>query len=202
MVLLVMVCTFVPLIVGPLLSAPSNEQAKVDTVQSAALALYRMQRDLRQSDPSGVFACTYPGPSTCSVLTPDMTSTPVIAIMTTRTNGTGQSQWETAKGQPQWTGFNVYWLVPNGQGSNTLKYAFGSANLPPGSPSPGLATVNSAVNTALTSASPLTVALAIADMQTNVNVTRNTVGLWLSARSRVNGRTNETSYRSDTYARN
>jgi len=53
-----LVLSFVALIVGPLLRSQSETQAKVDTIQAAAMALYRVERDLRNTTITYVYACT------------------------------------------------------------------------------------------------------------------------------------------------
>ena len=50
--------------------APSEAQSQVDGVESAALALYRVQRDVRQSDVNGIFECSLPPSPTCSIVAP------------------------------------------------------------------------------------------------------------------------------------
>lgn len=191
-------------VVQPIISAPNKEQAKVDTVHAGARAMYRLQRDLRQSTPTGIFVCTYPAPSTCTSAPAALTPASVLAVITARVNGTGQVQYDPSSGQAKWQGYNVYWLVADAQGGTDLVYAFGSANGLGSGANAGIvaATATTAVNNALASASPLTITPGVTSLQTRVSVPTSTVGLLLTAQTAVGGHTNETSYESDTVARN
>lgn len=188
---------FVALIFGPIISAPSKHQAKADTVLTAAQIMYRLQRDIRQSHPSGIWVCTNSSSPMCAQPTATPTSAPVLAVLTSRSSGNGQAQWDSNNGQPLWQGFNVYWLVPDGQGSNNLAYAFSPYS---GGPI-NFTTVEGAVQSALQNGGE-TVAHAVYDLQTSLDVPTSTAGLRIFSQSTVSGHTNETSYESDTVIRN
>ena len=53
-----LIMSAVAFVIGPLLRSQSHTQAKVDTVQAAAMALYRIERDLRNSSVDQIFECT------------------------------------------------------------------------------------------------------------------------------------------------
>lgn len=103
----------------------SQVQAQTDSIQSTALALYKVQRDVRQSNIGGVLACTTVPIVVCTQPTsaPGAQQTQAIAIVTAD-NGTGQFVPNNA-GLPKWHGFVLYWLTPNADGtSNDLKRAY------------------------------------------------------------------------------
>jgi len=115
-----LVMTGVALIMGPLLGAQSRTQAKVDTVQAASAALYRVERDLRNTNSSSIYACTVGGTPTCVAPSAALTSTNAIVLVSAYNNGTGQFQTLTSSGKPYWQGATVYWVDSAG----TLTYAF------------------------------------------------------------------------------
>jgi len=196
----------IALMFGPIISAPQKHQAKVDTVQAAARAMYRMQRDIRMSSKTGIFICqndaTNPNRSSA---TSTLTSAPLLALLTPRANGHAPEQYVTGgSGNPRWTGFQVYWL----DDSNNLLYAFGpSSSVNSGQDNgetPG--TANAAVKLALAASNPEIVSQNISDVQTFLNTaggsTIRIIGLKLTSMATDNGRTNESSLESDTVARN
>jgi hypothetical protein len=200
-VIMGMVSSFVVLIIAPLFNASNAETAKVDTIQAAAKAFYRMQRDLHASTATGVYVCTYPAPSTCSApSTTTLTDAKVIAIITPRKNGNGQVMFD-ATGAPQYQGYQVYWLTPDAQGTATLSYAFNDPTA--GSINPGFTqTADAAVNNALAGA-PTFLAQSISDLQLgNFSSTSRTIGLKMLAKSVEGSSQNETSFESDTATRN
>ena len=197
-VIMAFVSSFVVLIVAPLFAASSSQAAKVDTVQAASKAFYRIQRDLHQANISGVYVCTYPAPSTCSQPASVLTDATVVAIITPRAGGNGQVSWDPNQGQPQWQGFQVYWLAPDGDGVPSLNYAFAN---PGGGANPTAASADSAVDLAL-GGSPQYLSTTITELQLDQNVTTSTVGLKMFANATEGTQTNETSFESDTVTRN
>ena len=122
------------LIVGlakPMLSAQDAQQASMAEIQVMGSTLYRLQRDVRQSDPNGIFLCTSVSQSVGCVQAStyaDLTDVSYFAVLTAQKNGTGPTRWDST-GRPSWSGFNVYWLAPDGNGTNTMYFAFGSARI-------------------------------------------------------------------------
>jgi prepilin-type N-terminal cleavage/methylation domain-containing protein len=105
-----------------ILKGPTEAQSQVDNVQSAALALYKMQHDARPSTIKGVFSCSTTPMVFCSAPPPPLTQTQAVVLVTA--NGTGQFMLDS-KGNPNWSGYIVYWLTPNADGSsNELRRAF------------------------------------------------------------------------------
>ena len=201
-----LVASLAAAVIGPVLNAPNAHRAKGDTVQAGTQALYQLQRDVRQANVSGVFVCTNTSPAVCAPPTPTVaapkTDTPVLSLVTPRVGGNGTLQWDVNNGQTAWTGFNVYWLVPNSEGSNDLMYAFASANLAPGALTFGYATASDATTTAMQSPSARIIAHNVSSIQTSVDETGRQVGLTLLSQATVNGHLNQTSFTSDTVPRN
>lgn len=203
MVVLALFSTFAVAVVGPIISAPNKHQAKIDTIQAAAQGLYRLQSDLRMANVSGVFVCSIAGgTASCSPASSTMTQASVLAVTTPLANH--QVTWDPTSGLPLWAGVDVYCLTANNQGSNDLKKSFqaisglGAGLL--GLPTSGQ--LNTAVGAACSSSSLQTVAPNVLSLSVSANGTTKIVGLKMVAQTTIGGRTNETSYESDTYARN
>jgi prepilin-type N-terminal cleavage/methylation domain-containing protein len=202
-VVLGLLMTMLAAIFAPLMRSQSRSQAKLDTVQSAAAALYRIQRDLRQTDYLSTWACTTGSSASCSQPT-TFGSTTAIAFPTSYQNGTGQFQLQpngSNVGQPNWQGIMVYWLDSSGD----LHWAF---DAPAGKSWPGSSSVNATVaaqavadaTTGVVTGTEIAanfqqLAVAINPVQTNI------VSLKIQAQSTENGAVNETTYRSDVLAR-
>jgi prepilin-type N-terminal cleavage/methylation domain-containing protein len=201
----VIVMTVVAALFKSVVGAAGAQQVDRDLVQSADDALYRIQRDVRQSDPNGIFACTRTGSTvTCtpgSELTAP-TDVQYLAILTARASGSGIMEWD-ASGRPAWTGFEVYWLVPDGRGANGLAQGFAAAQIGPGAnPTILNADVINAVTTATSSLDPLIVAQSIKTIQTSVDVAKDRVAIRIASESSQGVDSNSTSVQSDAYARN
>ena len=192
------VSAFVALIVGPTFSAVNEQAAKLDTTQAAVRAFYRIQRDIHQSNVNGVYVCTLPAPVVCAPPTSVLANASVIAIISPKNNGVGQLTWDTVLGQPQWQGYNVYWLAPDNNGIMALNYAF---NDPTGGANPTVLSADAAVNNAL-AGNPQFLATSVTQLQVNQNAPTSRIGLKMFATSTQHNSTNETSFESDTFARN
>lgn len=203
LVIMGLVSGFVALIFGPLLSAPGKHQAKVDTIQSAARALYRMQRDIRMTNEFGVFSCQNDSSApACATPSTTLTASPVVAVITPLLSGNGAEQLDSTSGGPTWTGYQVYWI----NSSNQLMYSFGSTSgLSSGIDHPeSAASANAAVIAALTNSSAQLIAENVAGIglsEVSSNKLR-IVGLKLTTTATESGRTNTASLESDTVARN
>lgn len=198
-----LVGTIVVALTRPIVSASNSELASLQEIQLMDTTLYRIQREIRQSDPNGIFVCTNAGGMSCSLASNLTTPTSVtyLAILTARSNGTGEITWDSS-GRAVWTGFNVYWLVPDAQGTNTLLYGFGPASVSDGdNPSILNSDVANAVSQAV--AGPgTTVAQNVRQLQTMVDVTSDHVTLVLVGLTSRGNATSELSVQGDVYARN
>ena len=196
------------LIVGlskPMLTAQDAEQASMAEIQVMGSTLYRLQRDVRQSDPNGIFICTnVSGAISCSQASnyAELTDVPYFAVLTAQVNGTGPTRWDST-GRPSWKGFNVYWLVPDGSGTNTMFCAFGSANIPPGGGASGLnANASAAVAAAIATTDADPVAHNLQQFQSMVDVNKDRVALRLVGLTTAHGASNQMTVQGDAYARN
>jgi type II secretory pathway pseudopilin PulG len=205
MIIAIIVTTIVASIFKSVFGTAGAQQVDTDLVKAAGEALYRIQRDVRQSDPNGVFACT--GSSSTLTCTPgsDLT-TPTdlqyLAVLTARSGGDGMAQWD-ASGRPAWTGFDIYWLAPDATGATNLAAGFAPAQISPGA-NPAIlnADVINAVAAASAAADPVVIAHSIAGIQTMVDVAKDRVAIRISIQSTEGTDTNSTSVQSDAYARN
>jgi type II secretory pathway pseudopilin PulG len=113
LVLFGLLLTTIAAVVPAILRSPAQMQAQVDEVNAAALALYKVQRDTRQSDVNGVFNCATTPVVTCTQVTglkPAITQAIAIA------GDNGATQFVDQFGQTKWKGYVVYWLAPSTSG--------------------------------------------------------------------------------------
>jgi hypothetical protein len=200
-----MVMTMSVAIFRPAVTVSDAERVRTALVQSMDSALYRIQRDIRQSDPNGIFVCSGSPPTSCVLASSlqSVTHTQYLAILTARAGGGGEMAWDSS-GRPAWTGFQIYWLDANADNSSQLlRYAFAPATIQPGiNPVILNADVVTALGSAMTSPSAETVAESVDDIQTFVNVTRDSVAVRLGSAAAVDAASDSTTVQSDAYARN
>lgn len=200
-----LVAVLIVVLTGPMLSASNAELASLHQIQMMDTTLYRLQREIRQSDPNGIFTCSLSSGQMSCALASNLSAPADIsylAILTARSAGTGQTTWD-GSGRPAWTGFNVYWLAADGHGTNTLLYNFGPANVPAG-PNPVLlnSVVAAAVAQAVAAPGATMVAEHVQRVQTMVDVTHDHVTLHLAGLATYGSATSELSTQGDVYARN
>lgn len=187
----------VALIIGPLMRSQSQAQAKVDTVQAADMALYRMERDIRNTTLNQIFSCTTGASPVCTVPPATLATTNAIVVACAFKNGNGAFQLTTT-GTPKWQGATVYWVDAKG-------------NIDVGFDKPSTYIVGNALT--LTDADN-----AVVDVQNNGGMqlarfvetlslgepaaSGHKVALQMEALSAVNGASNETTYRTDLETRN
>ncbi len=191
-------------VIPPLLRSQSRSQAKLDTVQSAVTALYRIQRDLRRTYFLGAYACTTGSQAQCTQPA-SFGSTAAIAFPTAYQNGTGQFQLQTGgsnPGDPNWQGVMVYWLDSSGN----LKWAFdpNPTGFTTGNDLITAATAAAAVSDATTGVvTNTTIATNVENLSAAISSSNpNIISLQMQAQSTENGSINETTYRSDVLTRN
>ena len=199
--------TFIVAIIGPVINAPSKEQAKVNTLQAAGQGLYDMQRDLRMGGITGVYACTGTGAAiTCSQPSASTNATSLVIVSPL---SSGQLTWSLATptaGLPAWQGVVVYWLTPDTKGtSNDLERGFVSSttlgSLAAGPLGSFATTAASAVQHAQ-AAGGTTAAHEVNTLSVSIDTTKHMVGLAMTAQSSEGSAVNSTSYASNTYTRN
>lgn len=114
LVLFGLLLTTVAAVVPTVLRSPNQMQAQVDEVNAAALALYKVQRDTRQSDVNGVFNCTTAPMVTCAQ---QIGSTPINTQAIAIAGDDGSPQFVNQQtDQTKWKGYVVYWLAPSASG--------------------------------------------------------------------------------------
>jgi len=202
MVIVGLLMTMLVAVITPMLRSQNRTQAKLDTVQSAAVALYRIQRDLRQTYYDGTWACTTGSSPSCSQPT-TFGTTNAIAFPTAYHNGTGQFQLKTGSstpGQPNWQGVMVYWIDSAGD----LLWAFDPT--PTGFTDEHVNSTTAAKAVADATTGVLTgteIAANVQQLSVAIDLTKpNIISLKMQAQSTQNGSVNTTTYRSDVLARN
>ena len=204
MVIFGLISSVVAAIVGPMLRAPGQEQAKVDTVQAVAKALYRIQRDVRQSTKSGVYYCTNVVPTTCTA--PVVGATPAPAqtlVITSPRSGTSGPLSISSTGTAIQQGYNVYWLQanPNNPNESDLVYSF-VAN-PAGWQDQSLYISQNVVDPTIGSTvKPQIVVESVTGISVGLLSSTNDVQLSLTAQSNDSPSTNESTFVADTTFRN
>jgi hypothetical protein len=194
-------------LVLPVLSAPNKLQSKVDTLQSVTSGLYRLQRDIRTSDIGGDWACTSGVTPTCTQSYSSLTSTPVLAVVTALSSSNvftyNTTTGSSTVGEPIWQGVMVYWVATSSSGGSNLNRAFVAFATPIQAPAmPTQTQVQTAVITALALSSAFVAVPHIGQLLVDFTSADHVIGLKLVTTGTEHGRTNETSYESDTYARN
>lgn len=204
MVVLGMFFTMVVALIRPMLSASSQVQVKTSTVQTAAQVLYRLERDLRMTDAAGVYACTSDVVTSCTKPSGSLSGTARLAVATPL-DASGNLQIDRTENAVAWTGLRVYCLMPNATGTSDLRFAYQPiAGIAPGAAgirALSLATVASAVAQACSSNASVA-ATNLESIQVSANAAAGTIGVRLVARTLAGGKTNETSYQDEIYARN
>jgi hypothetical protein len=198
-VVLGLILSAVALIIGPLLRSQPQTQAKVDTVQAAAMALYRLERDIRNTSISSIWVCTTDTTPACTQATtlPSLTTAGAIVMPSAYQEGTGQFQLQ-ASGKPNWQGATVYWVDASGDlevGFNTPStYSIGNALT-------ATDAQNAVLNVTASGGMHLarfTERLALAVPSSSQNI----VLLQLQARSTIGEASNETTYQTHLETRN
>jgi hypothetical protein len=206
-VVLGLLLSFAVVLVAPVLRAPTRLQSKVDTLQSVASGFYRLQRDVRTSDIGGDYACTTTGTITCTQSYGTLTSTPALAIVTALSSSNqflyNTTTSSSSVGLPIWQGVMVYWVGSVSSGGSALNRAYVAFASPIQSPAePTASQVQTAVATAVGSSSTFEAVPNVSQLQVDFNSANHVIGLKVVSTGTHSGETNETSYESDTYARN
>lgn len=189
----------------PILAAQNIEQSSTGEIQVIDAALYRLQRDVRQSDSNGIFVCASANGAVACTQASTYTSpaaAPALAVLTAEAGGNGPTRWDST-GHPLWTGFKVYWLAAGSDGDDSMYVAFEPASV---SLNAEPAVLNSdaaqAVSAALGSSSPDRIADDISSLQSYADVTKDHVALRLTALTDPNNASSQLSVHGDAYARN
>jgi len=178
---------------GVIINAPAATSAKSDTVMSAAYGLDTIERDIRQSDEQGIFACTKSTVVTCTQPTA-LTVSPYVAVLTAYdTNGIFKSD---ANG-PLWQAYVVY---SQPAGSSVIYRMYETWTVKPGNWMDGAVA-------AVTDAAALPAGTQIAiptarSISVGINQTTNQIDLQLATAAGSGGSSNSTVYSTTILARN
>jgi type II secretory pathway pseudopilin PulG len=205
LVLFGLLLTTVAAVIPAVLRSPAQMQSQVDEVDAAALALYKVQRDTRQSDVGGVFNCTTAPIVTCAQQTgSNPVSTQAIAIA----GDDGGSQFvNQVNGQTKWQGYVVYWLAPSVTGIGTdLMRGFVLVpgqfpTNPNGSPKFQASDAVNCVTSAIGAAAPSVAAQDVRQLLASVTLANGIVALQMVAGVNRGDKTSIT-LQGNTYARN
>ena len=194
--ILALIMSLVALIIGPIMRSQSQTQAKVDTVQAADTALYRLERDLRNTDINQIYSCTISASPVCSAPATTLTNTAAIVLASAYKSGTGPFQLVTLTGQPAWQGATVYWV--DSVGNINVKFDT------PASYSGGTLKDTDAENAVkdVTASGGMRLARFVEQLSLAVPNIGHKVSLQMQAKSTVNGTVNETTYTTDLQTRN
>lgn len=188
----------------PVFAYLSPAQAKINTQQNAVPLLYKLQREVRQSDYRAVYirqsGLTKPLPAT-------LTDIQTFAIASAKTGTAGSPCFPggdfitvPGSGSPYWQGVEVFTLQ-----NAALKCVYEPLAAPPW---PGQLTMpsQSQADTAITSALAVTdpgvFGNAVLDIKIKSDSTPVIVDFQIQAVSTVNGRSNATTYTEDILTRN
>lgn len=192
-----LIMSSVAFVIGPLLRSQSHTQAKVDTVQAAAMALYRLERDLRNSSVDQIFVCTTGATPSCSVPSSAPATAQALVVSSAFAGGKGAFQLQST-GLPNWQGATVYWVDAVGN----LDVAFDGSPGTFHTGQPLTASQAQAAVTDVTSSGGMQLARFVETLSIGVPPSGHEVTLELQARSTVNGANNETTYTTDVETRN
>jgi type II secretory pathway pseudopilin PulG len=203
LVLFGLLLTTVAAVIPAVLRSPAQMQSQVDEVNAAALALYKVQRDTRQSDVGGVFNCTTSPIVTCAQQTGlNPVSTQAIAIA----GDDGGSQFVNPNGQTRWQGYVVYWLAPSltGIGMDLMR-GFGVVNPFPtnnnGTPKFQASDAVTSVTAVIGAAAPSVAAQDVRQLLASVTMADGIVALQMVAGVNRGDKTS-IKLQGNTYARN
>jgi prepilin-type N-terminal cleavage/methylation domain-containing protein len=195
-----------------LMRAPLEAQSQVDNVESSALALYRIQRDVRQSHISQIYDCSLPPAVSCTQPQPppppaQAPTTPALVVMTADSNaGSFEVSGLGDLGYPKWQGFDVYWLTPNSDGTSSalhrLFFPFTITVDNYGNPTNvTVATAVTVISAALLAPGSETVAQDVQSIRTAIDPVNNIVSLEIDGGD-TSGNKSSLSLTSNSYVRN
>ena len=185
----------------PVLNYLSASQAKIDTQSNAVPVLYRLQREIRQSDAQAIFY--QPSPSASATPLPSgLTSVKTFAATTAKTGSNGDSCYpggafdtDAGSGGPIWHAFEVFTLLSNG----TLTCVYEQLSSPQNTP-PTAAQATAAINAGLAVSNPPHFGNAVFGIQlaaepgVPAGAPSTVIDMKIQSIATVNGRTNATTY--------
>jgi hypothetical protein len=194
----------------PMFAAPDRAQAKSDSLGSAASGMYLIERDLRESDADGVFACVGQ-PAKCGDGSLDVGDSAIV-IPTALISGDLGARFATIPamsqnaGHPEWQGFIVYWEPePGGFVYRVFERVGGLSQLVDSVP-PNRAQLESLAEAAVSSASidpSRAIAMrSVATLSAFIDHNTEVTSLHVVSSGSSGGRSNTTTFDDDVFARN
>ena len=183
----------------PVLSYLSPAQAKINTQQNAVPLLYKLQREVRQSDYRAMFIWQSPSANPLPASLTDIVDF-AVASAKTGTAGTpcfpgGDFVTEAGTGQPMWQGFDVFMLQ-----NSALKCVF--EPITPQAAWPNSTQAATAFTAALAVTNPAVFGNAVLDIKVKSDATTFVTDYQIKAVSTVDGHSNATTYTEDILTRN
>lgn len=187
----------------PVLAYLSPAQAKINTQENAVPLLYKLQREVRESDYRVIYAdvsgSTQPLTSIAS-----LTDVQTFAVATAKTGTAGAAcfpggDFQTVPGQgtPYWQGFDVFMLQ-----NAALKCVYEPLATPQSLWSNiQTSDATTAITAAKAVANPAIFGNAVLDIKVESDATAYVADFQIKAVSTVNGRSNETTYTEDILTR-
>lgn len=182
----------------------SPAQAKINTQQNAEPLLYKLQREVRESDDRAIYIYQS---GTTSALPSAQTDIQTFAVATPKTGTAGGPCFPGGAfkdapdfGEPYWQGFDVFTLQ-----NAALKCVYEPLATPEFNQFPSATDASTAIAAGLAVAKPAIFGNAVLDIKINADpAPGNTyvVDFLIKAVSTVNGRSNATTYTEDILTRN
>jgi hypothetical protein len=177
-----------------------TSRAKTNTQANAVPLLYKLEREVRESDSNAMYYYD-PVSSSAQPLPATMTDVATFAVASAKTGTDGAPCYPGGvfdtdpSGQPIWHGFDVFQLQ-----NATLTCVYESLAAP-SKTLPAISDANSAITRGTAVASPAVFGAAVLDVKTAADPVRFVADFKILALSTVNGRTNATTYLSNILTR-
>lgn len=188
----------------PVLAYLSPAQAKINTQENAVPLLYKLQREVRESDYRAIYAVVSGSPKQLTSIN-SFTDVQTFAVATAKTGTAGAAcfpggdfQTVPGAGTPYWQGFDVFMLQnaalkcvyePLSSGPQIIW-----SNIPAGD-------ATTAITAGQAVANPPIFGNAVLDIKLQTDPTAFVTDFQIKAVSTVNGRSNETTYTEDMLTR-
>lgn len=188
----------------PVLAYLDPAQAKINTQQNAVPLLYKLQREVRESDYRVIFPVVSGSPEPLTLVT-SLTDVQTFAVATAKSGAAGAPcspggdfQTVPGSGTPYWQGLDVFTLQNAALKCVYEPLASGAQQLYRNIP---LGDVSSAITAAGAVTNPPVFGNAVLDIKLQQDPTPYVVDFQIKAVSTVNGRSNATTYTEDILTR-
>jgi len=185
----------------PVLSYIGPAQAKINTQQNAVPLLYKLQREVRESDYRAIYVWQS---GSAKSLPSTVTDIQTFAVATSKTGTAGAAcfpggdfQTVPGFGTPYWQGFEVFMLQ-----NAALKCVYEPLVTPEWANFPSSSDAATAITAGLAVTNPSVFGNAVLDVKVRADSTAYVTDFLIKAVSTVNGRSNATTYTEDILTRN